>query len=82
VASSDPVKTPSESQKDQDDTDDADDPANEALLDVETENSDTKEALEEEEEDAVIEDTSDIGETDDDMSEVREHVDEGVEDSK
>ncbi|MBC8338868.1 MAG: TIGR02300 family protein [Alphaproteobacteria bacterium] len=33
-----------------------------------------------EEDDALIEDTSDLGTEDDDMSEVKEHIDDGVED--
>ncbi len=45
-----------------------------ALVDDEIE---VKEAVEDAEDEAVLEDASDLGEDDDDMAEVMEHIDEG-----
>mgnify|MGYP001161405771 FL=1 len=46
--------------------------------DAEDEDGDGAEVYEKD--DKLIEDTSDLGENDDDMSEVKEHIDDGVED--
>ncbi len=52
--------------------------ADEELEAVEDDDADEVEAAEEDE--ALIEDTSDLGEDDDDMAEVIDHMDEGMED--
>ncbi len=58
-----------------DDDDDDDDAPDEVVLDAEDLDDD-----DEDDDDDLIEDTSDLGEDDDDMSEVKEHIDDGIED--